>query len=185
MGNQKSKNQPELHIAYFCKQLSLLVKSGINIPDAMAILHENAQDKTQKAIYAQLTETVKQGMPLAAALTRSGHYPAYMTQMVQIGETSGKLDEVLEALYVYYERTERINRGIKNVVTYPIVMVCVMLAVIAVLLVKAVPIFAQVFQQVGAEIPNYLQSFASDNAARVFLIVIAAVAAGSGRLYVL
>lgn len=183
MGNQKSKAQPALNVAYFCKQLDLLVKSGVNMQDAMAILHENAQDKTQKALYAQLTETVKQGMPLAAALTQTGQYPAYMTQMVQIGETSGKLDEVLEALYVYYERMERINRGIKNVVTYPVVMVCVMLAVIAVLLIKAVPIFAQVFQQIGAEIPSYLKAFATDNAATVFLIVIAVFAAAALAAY--
>lgn len=175
MGKQNGKIQSSLSVAYFCKQLALLVKGGINNADAVSIIQENTRDKEQKALYAKIGESVRQGMPLAGALKETRQFPAYMTQIMQIGETSGKLDEVLEALYVYYERTDRINRGIKNIITYPVIMVCVMLAVIAVLLVKALPIFAQVFQQVGAEIPKYLQALSSAGATAKLSVIMAAV----------
>ncbi len=177
MGKQHTKIQSALSAAYFCKQLALLVKGGVSVPEAVAIIQDNTQDAAQKALYGRIAEAAKQGTPLAGALRQTGQLPAYMTQMIQIGETSGKLDDVLEALYVYYERTDRINRGVKNIVVYPVVMVCVMLTVIGVLLLKAVPIFAQVFRQAGADMPKYLQALSAQGGAAAFFIAVAGVAA--------
>lgn len=71
--------------------------------------------------------------------------------MVQIGEETGTLDEVMSALSEHYEREDSIAKSIRNAVTYPMIMIGMMLVVILVLLVKVMPIFNQVFVQLGTE----------------------------------
>ena len=71
--------------------------------------------------------------------------------MVRIGEETGKLDDVLDALSVYYDREASIAQTIKNAVTYPLVMIFMMLLVILVLITRVMPIFNQIFQQLGTE----------------------------------
>ena len=77
--------------------------------------------------------------------------------MVEIGETSGRLDEVLDSLCAYYERNEAITKNIKNAVTYPAVMIVMMMVVIVVLVVNVLPIFNQVFRQLGSEMSAFAQ----------------------------
>ena len=76
-------------------------------------------------------------------------FPEYMCNMIQIGEESGRLDEVMSALSEHYEQQETISRSIKNAITYPFIMITMMLAVILVLIVKVMPVFNQVYEQLG------------------------------------
>ena len=71
--------------------------------------------------------------------------------MVCIGEETGTLDEVMEALQIHYEREDDIARSIRRAVTYPMIMTGMMVLVIIVLLVKVMPVFHQVFLQLGTE----------------------------------
>ena len=75
--------------------------------------------------------------------------------MVQIGEETGTLDEVMSALSEHYEREDSIAKSIRNAVTYPMIMIGMMLVVILVLLVKVMPIFNQVFVQLGTEMTGF------------------------------
>ena len=75
--------------------------------------------------------------------------------MVQIGEETGTLDEVMSALGEHYEREDSIAKSIRNAVTYPMIMIGMMLVVILVLLVKVMPIFNQVFVQLGTEMTGF------------------------------
>ncbi len=81
-----------------------------------------------------------------------------MVSMVQIGEVSGRLDDVLEALRQYYERSESISKGIRGAITYPLVMIVMMIAVILVIITQIMPVFGSVFQQLGSEMPPIVQS---------------------------
>ncbi|MEG0108088.1 MAG: type II secretion system F family protein, partial [Lachnospiraceae bacterium] len=78
-------------------------------------------------------------------------FPNYLIHMVDIGEQSGKLDEVFFSLSEHYDREAGIASAIKNAVTYPFIMIAMMMLVILVLITKVLPIFAQVFQQLGRE----------------------------------
>ena len=92
------------------------------------------------------------------ALAGSGKFPKYMVDMCEIGETTGRLEEVMDALCTYYEREESIAKSIRNAVTYPLIMVVMMVMVIGVLIVKVLPIFNQVFIQLGSEMTGFSES---------------------------
>ena len=65
--------------------------------------------------------------------------------MVELGEQTGRLDDVMESLAAHYRREEALSRNLRSAVAYPLVMLGMMIAVMAVLLIKVMPIFRQVF----------------------------------------
>jgi len=71
--------------------------------------------------------------------------------MIEIGEASGRLDQVLISLEMYYKREDNMSKSIKSAVTYPAIMLCILVAVILVLVIKVLPIFNDVFQSLGGE----------------------------------
>ena len=68
------------------------------------------------------------GATLHSALKDTGYFPKYMINMIQLGEETGRLEEVLNSLSKYYNREDEIASGIKSAVTYPLVLSAVMIA---------------------------------------------------------
>ena len=156
------KKLSNTEIAAFCEQLAFMIEAGITLQESLMIIREDTKkgglgfDITQK-----LLEHVEEGGMLWAALDKAGVFPEYMVSMVQIGEASGRLDDVLESLRMYYERNEAISRGIRSAVTYPLVMIVMMIAVILVIILQIMPVFGGVFQQLGSEMPPVVRSIIS------------------------
>ena len=80
-----------------------------------------------------------------------------MIHMAEIGEASGRLDDVLQSLSEYYVRSDALTRGIRSAVAYPMVMVVMMFAVIIILIVEVMPVFQNVFHQLGSEMSAFAQ----------------------------
>ena len=78
--------------------------------------------------------------------------------MVEIGQKTGHLEDVFRSLAGYYERLEQLQKSIRNAVVYPSVLLVMMLFVVLVLLIKVLPIFQEVFQQLGAELSPVAQA---------------------------
>ncbi len=75
--------------------------------------------------------------------------------MIQIGELSGRLEEVMGSLSIHYQRQYENNESIKSAVSYPLIMIVMMFVVILVLITKVLPIFNQVFEQLGTSISGF------------------------------
>lgn len=75
--------------------------------------------------------------------------------MVDIGEQTGRLDEVMDSLSSHYRQEENIQKSIRSAVAYPLIMITMMIAVILVLITKVMPIFNQVFAQLGQEMTGF------------------------------
>ena len=88
---------------------------------------------------------------LYPAMKKSGVFPEYALHMTEIGEQTGRLDETMEALAAYYQREEEIFEAVKSAVTYPVAMLGMMLVIIIVLFIKVMPVFEQVYLQLGQE----------------------------------
>ena len=142
-------------ISSFCTQLSMILKSGITITEGIEIMCSDIKNGAGKQILLDIHRTVDLGAPLHTALKQVGLFPDYMTNMVEIGEATGKLDNVMDSLCLYYEREEAISKMIRNAVTYPLVMIGMMLAVIIVLVVRVMPIFNDVFAGLGAQMTGF------------------------------
>lgn len=155
MKNQKILSNSE--VSAFCGQLSLIVKAGISLQEGLLIMAEDDKGGRGREIIEELTGVMEAGGSFAMALKESGEFPDYMVTMVEIGEASGKLEEVLESLQAYYERNDAISRNIRSSVIYPLVMIIMMVAVILVIIIQVLPVFQQVFQQLGGEMSQFAQ----------------------------
>lgn len=136
-------------LAGFFGQLAMLVRAGISSEEALRLLRDDAQSQPERELLDRLLAPAERGEPLSAAMREAGGFPSYAVNMIEIGEQSGRLDEVLGSLASYYEREDSLGSMLKSAVTYPLIMLGMMLLVILVLSVKVLPIFSQVFAQLG------------------------------------
>lgn len=149
--NISGKPFSNTELSSFCGQIALILKSGISAVEGLQIMLEDASSEDEKAILDTLYTDMTENGSLAHALEETAMFPSYLIQMVCIGEETGTLDEVMEALQIHYEREDDIARSIRSAVTYPMIMTGMMVLVIIVLLVKVMPVFHQVFLQLGTE----------------------------------
>jgi type IV pilus assembly protein PilC len=181
MSNKKQLLSAE-ELSAFSAQLALTVKTGIPLSESIMILRDDSETPAAKALLGKILDSLELGNPLAVALKETGAFPLYMTQMVEIGETSGRLDQVLDSLHKYYARENNIAKSVQSAVTYPAIMLFILIAIILILVIKVLPIFNQVFQSLGGEMsPIALGAMSLGNVISrysvVIIIVIAVIAA--------
>ena len=159
MKNQKLLTNSE--IASFCGQTAMILRAGITPAEGMNILLSDTKDAKGREIIAQILKICRQGETFHHALRECGVFPEYVLHMVDLGEESGNLDDVMQALATYYEHEEQVADSIRGAVRYPFIMIGMMLLVIFVLLTKVLPIFNQVYIQLGSEMTGISSSLLS------------------------
>lgn len=148
MHQKRLSNQ---EIASFCGQTAMLFQAGITPLEGMNILLNDSKTEEGREIIQTILDTCKKGEPFCEALKVADVFPDYVLHMIALGEESGNLDDVMQSLADYYEREDSISDSIRSAVSYPFIMIGIMLLVIFVLLGKVMPIFNQVFIQLGSE----------------------------------
>lgn len=138
-------------IASFCNQVGMLYKAGIPLSESMTVMKADTLSSEGRKILDEINENILHGMNFHEALDASGMFPNYVVNLVSLGEESGNLDEVMVSLSEYYEREDEISDGIRTALTYPLIMIAMMVLIIIVLIAKVLPIFKQVFAQLGTE----------------------------------
>lgn len=142
---------PAQELSILCAQLSLLVKAGIPLDDGMQSIGETmSRDGAQ--LMEQIRTTYQEAYSLRAALERAGVFPRYLVNMVEIGETSGSLEEVLDGLAVYYEHQSNVMRHLRQAILQPTLSIFTMAIVVGVLVWKVVPIFTGVMNRLGGSV---------------------------------
>lgn len=138
------------YLSSFCMELSLCLKAGISLSEGLYMLAADETDKTLKEMLDGLYKKMDGGASFEDALKEAECFPKYVLDMVEIGQKTGRLESVLRALSNYYVRQEEISRSIKNAVVYPLALMFMLLLVIGVLIIKVLPIFNEVFNELGA-----------------------------------
>lgn len=149
MNNHKMLTNAE--IASFCKQTAMIIQAGITPAEGMDILIHDTISEDGKALLQEIATSCKKGNYFNQAVKETGVFPEYVSRLIALGEESGNLDSVLTSLADYYDREDDISDSIKSAVSYPLIMIAMMFLIIVVLIVKVLPIFKQVFTQLGAE----------------------------------
>ncbi|MCR5775302.1 MAG: type II secretion system F family protein [Lachnospiraceae bacterium] len=150
----KTLSNPEL--SYFCGQMSLILKAGISSIEGLYMMQDDSEATSdERKLYVEIKKHLDNGDYLYEALEKTGGFPPYMVKMTRIGEETGTLDNVMEALRRHYNREEEIRLSIRQAVTYPVVMAGMILVVILVLLLEVMPVFRQVFRQLGSEMTGF------------------------------
>ncbi len=138
-------------LSALCLELSMLFHAGVGAGDALALLTEESDAEYQPMLRA-MAEQVDGGGTLSAAMKETGRFPVYVCGLVEVGERAGRTEEALASLAKYYEGRVRLDRRVRSALLYPAVMLMLMLVVIAVLLVKVLPIFDDVYASLGGSL---------------------------------
>lgn len=163
--------------AYFCEQLWLMVNAGMQIDDGLDMIADDIDDRNIRDVCTFLSEIISDGKPLHTAMAESRVFPDYAVKMVEIGEMSGRLDDVLKGMSEYYENRADMQRTIRFSVFHPIMLFIMMAVVVIVLVVKIIPMFSDIFASFDAgtgAVVNDTVGIAS-TAGTIVLIVLLAI----------
>jgi len=141
-------------IAVFCRQFATMVNSGLPILRSLAILGDQTESKELAKVLVQTRLDIEGGASLSAAMAK--HPKAFnnlFISMVKAGETGGVLDDVLLNLADEIEKEVELKRQIKSAMTYPIVVVCLVVLIMTAMLLFVVPQFKTIYSNLGGELP--------------------------------
>ena len=145
-GNKKKED--------FYSELGVLLKAGINLKDALALLQGNQKKDKQKAFYGEMVEALVSGRSFFELLRERPEFTEYEYYSVKIGEETGTLTRIVEELGKFYERKNEQRRALTNALTYPIIILCTAVLVVIFMLRMVVPMFEDIFNQNGVELPG-------------------------------
>ena len=148
----RTKELSNLEIADLCRELALLMHAGVGLGDGLTLLCEEEKDPAYKAMLSEMAQDMDAGMFLSQAMERTGRFPTFMIGLVRVGELAGNQEEALNALAVYHENRERMRRQLVSSLTYPAILLVLMLVVIVVLLSQVLPVFNEIYQSLGGQL---------------------------------
>lgn len=142
-----------LKLAGFCMQISILLKSAVPIYEGLQVMAEDSDGADEKEILSAMAGKVRMGIPLGKAVSESEAFPAYVLSMTALGERTGTLDVTMERLSSHYEKEYYLAESLRKAVTYPAMMILMLLIILFVLFTKVMPVFSNVYEQLGTSIP--------------------------------
>jgi type IV pilus assembly protein PilC len=144
----------KVHISRFTRQFATMIGSGLPMVQCLDILSQQTESSEFRKVISKVQDDVQSGTTLSEALSRHKKvYDELYVNMVEAGEVGGALDTILVRLATYREKADSLARKVKGALVYPAVVVSVAALVTFIMLRFIVPVFAKMFQGVGAELP--------------------------------
>ncbi|MCW9011921.1 type II secretion system F family protein [Marinobacter sp.] len=145
-------------IAMLTRQLATMMKAGVPLVQSFDIVADGLENKGLQELVMSIRNDISSGTGFASALRKHPrHFDNLYCNLVESGEKAGALEQMLDRIATYLEKTELLKKKVKKAMTYPIAVVVVAIIVTAILLVKVVPQFESLFQGFGAELPVFTQ----------------------------
>jgi type IV pilus assembly protein PilC len=141
-------------LTLFTRQLATMMKAGVPLLQAFDIVARGNANPSVTRLLTDIRNDVETGTSLSTAFRK---YPIYFDNLycnlIEAGEQAGILDQLLDRLAVYMEKTQAIKQKIKSALMYPISVTVVAFVVVAVIMIFVIPAFKQVFTSFGADLP--------------------------------
>jgi len=141
-------------ILIFTKKVATMVRSGLTILDALVLVKSQTKNAVFRDALETIIDSINQGNSLSTSIRK---YPRYFDEvfcnMVEAGEISGKLDIFLDRIVEGQERMQKIRKGIKSALFYPVTLVVVTLVIVYFMLIKVVPTFTEMYKGMGKKLP--------------------------------
>ncbi|MDO9135615.1 type II secretion system F family protein [Hydrogenophaga sp.] len=142
-------------IAIFTRQLATMMKAGVPLLQSFDIVGRGNPNASVTKLLNDIRTDVETGTSLSAAFRKNPlYFDSLYCNLVEAGETAGILEELLDRLAVYMEKTEAIKSKIKSALMYPISVIIVAFVVVAVIMIFVIPSFKEVFSSFGADLPG-------------------------------
>lgn len=141
-------------LSVFCRQFVSMTKAGVSILESLKMLSEQTENKKLKEATEGVRVNVEKGETLAKSLALYPKvFPSLMINMIAAGESSGSLDTAMERMAIQFEKSAKINAMVKKAMIYPVIVCIVAVAVVVVMLVKVIPSYAVMFDDLGTDLP--------------------------------
>ncbi len=136
----------------FCMQAGLLLSAAVPLDEGFRMMAIDAKTEKESKMLKNLAEEVELGEPVYLAMEKEDAFPPYVIRMAKLGQETGTLEETMFALSTYYDKEYRLLKAVKNALTYPVIMIFMLLTVLFVLFTQVMPVFEDVYEQLGAQI---------------------------------
>ncbi|NOR79507.1 MAG: type II secretion system F family protein, partial [Methyloprofundus sp.] len=143
-------------IAIFARQLATMLESGVPLVQSFDIIGKGHENPSMSELLLGVKGDIESGDTLAQALSkRPIYFDELFCNLVEAGEQAGVLEGLLDKIATYKEKSETIKAKVKKALTYPIAVVVIAFIVTAILLIFVVPVFKDLFDSFGAELPGF------------------------------
>ena len=154
MSKENKRMLSSEELSFFTGQVAVMLQSGIPLYESIEVLAENYKGTQHESAFKLIYEATDHGEQLAPAMEKSGIFPRYAVKMAGVGESTGKLEQVMESLSRHYAREDRLTASVKNALRYPALLLAIMAVVVIIINWKVLPLFRQVLVNLGAESAN-------------------------------
>ena len=137
----------------FCSMLSAFLLSGLSLTEVLRLLQRQTRDKRLQPIFSELRESVESGRSLAQSMKSQGVFQDFLIGMVESGERSSSLPDILEKASALLQSQITLRRKISSALTYPILMLVVGFFVVAFLIAYVVPQLTGIIVDSGEALP--------------------------------
>ena len=137
----------------FAKNLSSMLSAGLSLPRAMSVMERESTKSSMKKFLQALSLDVSKGEPLSSSLTKQGQVSSLFVSMVKAGEESGNLAGSLLVVAKEMEKSYALTRRVESAMIYPVIIICLMVAIAILLLIYMVPTLTSTFQGLNITLP--------------------------------
>ena len=138
-----------------CNQFAIILRSGVPIARTVQLIADKTTDKPLRRILKKVADDVESGRSLAASFAERGDklLPTTFIETIRAGEESGSIDRAFASMSESFEKDYKMKGKVKSALAYPIFVLVIAVIVVIVLMVKVVPTFTAMFEELGAELP--------------------------------
>jgi len=153
---KKSRNYklPLGELAIFTQQLSSLLNAGLPLVQCLEALQDQTEDPVFRIILRDVRTEISAGNSFSSSVKKFPRaFNSLFISMIEAGEASGALAEILAKVATYFESSVKLTKKVKSAMTYPIAVIGLAVALVNVLLIFVIPVFAAMFKDFGAKLP--------------------------------
>ena len=164
-----------------CSQFAIILNAGIPIARTVHLIAEKTSDKPLKKMLLKVGEDVEAGRSVAASFAERGEklLPPTFVETIAAGEQSGNLDKAFQTVHEHFDKQAKMAAKVRSAMAYPLFVLFIAVAVVAVLMIKVVPTFTAIFDSMGGELPGVTKALIaiSNFFIHYWMILVAIIAA--------
>lgn len=150
---------PKEELIIFTRQLGLIIDSDVSLFEGLVMIRDKSDHVGIKEVIEGMLSDLQMGKSLGDAIKAwEGSFPTFIINMIDIGEKSGDLTSTLNQVADAYEREIEATNKVKSAVTYPIILSVLMFGVILLLILQVLPMFNEILESLGGEMPALTKS---------------------------
>jgi type IV pilus assembly protein PilC len=145
-------------IAHFARQLTTMMRSGVPLVQALELIGSGLENAAMQELVKKIKKDIEGGADFATALANQPkHFDDLFVNLVAAGEQAGTMEDMLDKVAIYKEKTERMKAKVKKAMMYPMLVMLMALVVSSIMLIYVIPQFKSIFEGFGADLPAFTQ----------------------------